>query len=66
MQLISPIIDFFSSLPTVLTIPGRSITVKSTQSGPNTSISTISGATCLSETLRMNSYALFIAFGRSF
>ena len=56
----------FSSFPIVLTIPGRSITVKSTQSGLNTSISTISGATYLSEILRINSYAFFIAFGSSF
>ena len=45
----------FSPTPTVLTIPGKSINVRSTQSGPNTSISTMSGATCLSEMLNINS-----------
>ena len=45
--------DSFSSFPTVLTMPGRSIKVRSTHSGPNNSISTMSGATCLSELLKI-------------
>ena len=53
ISLISFIRDSFSSFPTVLTMPGRSIKVRSTQSGPNNSISTMSGATCLSEILKI-------------
>ena len=48
--------------PTVLTIPGKSIKVRSMKLGPKTSISTMSYDTSFpSEFLRINSYASIIA-----